>query len=121
MYLRIASFDPLAIPSIVPEDTLLIIQCMIFATLNAAGSMGTGDSCCSRGNRGVSLQIALAATSKGTMMTFKMGLIAKWAPIGSRLTKALVMSPFPTLLKEGGTNMTSSQNSEPQGSNLKRK
>ena len=28
-YLRIASFDPLAIPSIVPEDTLSIIRCMV--------------------------------------------------------------------------------------------
>ena len=79
---------------------------MIFATINAAESMGTGDACCSRGNGGVSLQVVLAATSKSTVMAFKVGLTAKWAPVGGRSTKVLVMFPFPTLLTEGGTNMS---------------
>ena len=64
--------------------------------------MRTGDTCCSRGNGGVSLQVALAATSKSTVVAFEVGLTTEWAPVGGRSTKALVMSPFPTLLTEGG-------------------
>ena len=70
------------------------------------GSIRTGNTCRSRKNRGVSLQVALAATSKSTVVAFEVGLTTEWAPVGGRSTKVLVMSPFPTLLTEGGTYMS---------------